>query len=67
MEETENIKNINSELRGFQNDTRSSDLSIALYSIRLYFYHQLHPQLGVVFALALSLHSFWSYFSTFLQ
>ena len=26
-----------------------------------------HPQLGVVFALALSLHSFWSYFSTDLQ
>ena len=28
---------------------------------------QSHPQLGVVFALALSLHSFWSYFSTDLQ
>ena len=27
-------------------------------------YHQSHPQLGVVFTLALSLHSFWSYFST---
>ena len=26
-----------------------------------------HPQLGVVFALALSLHSFWSYFSPDLQ
>ena len=32
-----------------------------------YFYHQSHPQLGVVFALAPSLHSFWSYFSTLLQ
>ena len=32
-----------------------------------YFYHQSHPQLGVVFALAPSLHSFWSYFSTVLQ
>ena len=30
-------------------------------------YHQSHPQLGVVFALAPSLHSFWSYFSTVLQ
>ena len=29
------------------------------YSIGLYFDHQSHPQLGVVFALALSLHSFW--------
>ena len=32
-----------------------------------YFYHQSHPQLGVVFALTPSLHSFWSYFSTVLQ
>ena len=30
-------------------------------------YHQSHPQLGVVFTLALSLHSFLSYFSTDLQ
>ena len=37
--------------------------NIALYSISLCFYHQSHPQLGVVFALAPSLHSFWSYFS----
>ena len=41
--------------------------SIALYSIGPCFYHQSHPQLGVVFALAPSLHSFWSYFSTDLQ
>ena len=41
--------------------------NIALYSIGLYFYHQSHPQLGVVFVLAASLHSFWSYFSTDLQ
>ena len=34
---------------------------------RLYFHHQSHPQLGIVFAVALSLHSFWSYFSTDLQ
>ena len=32
-----------------------------------YFHHQSHPQLGVVFTLALSLCSFWSYFSTLLQ
>ena len=37
--------------------------NIALYSIGLYFHHQSHP----LFALALSLHSFWSYFSTDLQ
>ena len=41
--------------------------SIALYSIGLYFHHPSHPELGGVFALALSLHSFWSYFSTDLQ
>ena len=34
------------------------------YSIGPCFYHQSHPQLGIVFALAPSLHSFWSYFST---
>ena len=33
-------------------------------SIRPCFYHQSHPQLGIVFALAPSPHSFWSYFST---
>ena len=37
------------------------------YSIEPCFYHQSHPQLGVVFALAPSLHSLWSYFSTYLQ
>ena len=37
------------------------------YSIGLYFHHQSHPQLGVVLALGLSLHSFWSYFSNLLQ
>ena len=41
--------------------------NIALYSIGPCFYHQSHPQLGIVFALAPSLHSFWSYFSTDLQ
>ena len=42
-------------------------MKIVLYSIRPCFYHQSHPQLGIVFALAPSLHSFWSYFSTDLQ
>ena len=32
---------------------------ILFFSIGLYFHHQLYPQLGVVFALAPSLHSFW--------
>ena len=42
-------------------------MHIALYSSRPCFHHQSHPQLGVVFALAPSLHSFWSYFSTDLK
>ena len=41
--------------------------NIALYSIGPCFYHQSHTQLGIVFALDPSLHSFWSYFSTDLQ
>ena len=41
--------------------------NIALYSIGPCFYHQSHPQLGIVFALSPTLHSFWSYFSTDLQ
>ena len=41
--------------------------NLALYSIEPCFYHQSPPQLGVLFALAASLHSFWSYFSTDLQ
>ena len=40
---------------------------MVLYSIELYFHHQSHPQLGVVFALAPSLHCFCSYLSTILQ
>ena len=40
---------------------------VALYSVILYFHHQSHPQLGVVFTLAPPLHSFWNYFSTNLQ
>ena len=39
--------------------------NIALYSIGLYIHHQSHPQLGVVFTLAPSLHYFWSYFTLF--
>ena len=41
--------------------------NIALYSIEPCFHHRSHSQLGVVFALAPSLHSFWSHFSTHLQ
>ena len=41
--------------------------NIALYSIGPCFYHQSHPQLGIIFALAPSLHSFWNYFSIYLQ
>ena len=37
------------------------------YSIGLYFHHQSHPQLGIVFGLAPALHSFCTYFSTLLQ
>ena len=37
------------------------------YSIGLYLHHHSHPQLGVIFTLAPSLQSFWSYFSTLLQ
>ena len=40
---------------------------IVLYSIRLYFHHQSHPRLDVVFALSLSFRSFWiisSFFSS---
>ena len=32
---------------------------IDLYSIRVYFHHQSHPQMDVVFALAPSLHFLW--------
>ena len=35
--------------------------NIVLYSAGLHFHHHSHPQLGVVFAFALSLHSFWYY------
>ena len=45
----------------------ASFLWLWLYSIGPCFHHQSHPQLSVVFALAPSLHSFWSYFSTDLQ
>ena len=55
-----------SNLSWFMDLTFQVPMQIALYSTGLYFHHQSHPQLGVVFTLALSLHSFWSYFSTFL-
>ena len=39
--------------------------NIALHSRGLCLHHWSHPQLGAVSALALSCHSFWSYFSLF--
>ena len=51
----------------FQHHSSRFLCKIALYSIGPCFYHQSHPQLGIVFALAPSLHSFWGYFSTDLQ
>ena len=41
--------------------------NIVLYTIGLYFHHQSRPQYGTAFILALSLHSFWCYFSTLLS
>ena len=41
--------------------------NIVFYSIGLYFHHQSHPPLGIVFTLTPSLYSFWSYFSTLLR
>ena len=41
--------------------------NIVLYSMGLYLHHQSHLQLGIVFTLAPSLHSFWCCFSTDLQ
>ena len=41
--------------------------NIVLYSIRIYFHHQAHPQLDIVFTLAASLQSFWCYFYNILQ
>ena len=41
--------------------------AVLFFSIRFYFHHSSHPQLGTVLALAPSLHSFQSYFSTLVQ
>ena len=41
--------------------------NIVLYSTKLCFHHQSHAQLGIVFALALSLHSSWTCCSTLLS
>ena len=51
----------------FMDLTCQLPINIVLYSIGLYFHHQSHPQLGIVFAMAPSYHSFWNYFSTVLQ
>ena len=50
-----------SDLPCFTDLTFQVPIHIALYSIRLYFHHLAYPQLDVVFVLAPSLHSFWSY------
>ena len=41
--------------------------AILFFATSDFFHHQSHPQLGIVFASAPSLHSFWSYFSTLLH
>ena len=51
----------------FQVPRQYCSLQHRTLSIGPYFYHLSHPQLGIVFALAPFLHSFWSYFSTDLQ
>ena len=54
-------------IQGFMNLTLQVLCNVVLQSIRLYFHHHSQPQLSLVFPLAPSLHSFWSYFSTLLQ
>ena len=56
-----------SNLSGFMDLIFQFPVQYCLYSIGLCFHHQSHPQLGIISALALSLYSFWSYFSTLLQ
>ena len=55
----------------FQVPVQYCSLQHQTLSIGLYFHHQSHPQLGVVFALTLSLYLFiylfWSYFSVLQQ
>ena len=53
-----------SNLPWFMDITFQIPMQHCSYSIGLYFHHQSHPQLGLVFALAQPLHSFLSYFST---
>ena len=54
-----------SNLPWFMDLTKKIPMQYCFYSTGLCFYHQSHPQLGA--AVAPSLHSFWSYFSTDLQ
>ena len=56
-----------SNLPWFMDLTFQVPMQYCSYSIGSCFYYQSHPQVGIVFALAPSLHSFWSYFSTDLQ
>ena len=56
-----------SKLSWFMDQYSSFLGNIVLYSIGLYFHHQTYPQLGIVFILARTLHSFWSSFSSLLK
>ena len=50
-----------SNLPWFMDLTFQVPMQYCSYSIGPCFYHQSHPQLGIVFALAQYLHSFWSF------
>ena len=56
-----------SNLPWFMDLTFQVPMQYCSYSIGPCFYYQSHPQVGIAFALAPSLHSFWSYFSSDLQ
>ena len=51
-----------SNLPWFMDLTFQVPMQYNAYHIRLYFHHQSHPQLCVIFTLAPSLHSFWNIF-----
>ena len=56
-----------SNLPWFMNLMFQVPMQYCSYSMGLFFQHQSYPKLGIVFTLASSLYSFWSYFSTLLQ
>ena len=57
---------INSSILGLPCDTAGKESACNVGDLGSIpgFHHQSYPQMGVVFALAPSLHSFWSYFFT---